>query len=243
MRDGESRKLWSLAGLGSLLPYVIAGVLLLIAIRVLGKEISKEIGAIETWIDGTRPWSVVVFIALYVVLSSFFFPSTALSIMGGALFGVTGGTSAVVAGALTAASLQYVLGHRLLRGTIERAISKKPSMLAIQQAVRRREVRLQALLRLTPLNAAMMSYVLAATGVRFGGFLLASLAIIPGLFLEVYFGYAGKHVAHMASQHDPALRLHDAVILGGLLTTIVVMVIVARVAKNAVQAELGGTKP
>ena len=65
-------------------------------------------------------------------------------------------------------------------------------------AVARSELKINMLLRLTPLNPATVSYILGATGVRFPGFLLACLALTPHLLIEVYFGFAGKHLARIS---------------------------------------------
>jgi uncharacterized membrane protein YdjX (TVP38/TMEM64 family) len=222
------------------------GVLLLVAIVSLGREIDHHLDAIEAWIEGISPWGVVVFIGLFAVLTSLLVPDTLLAIIGGALFGLGGGTLAAMVGALAAASMQHFLARHLLRDRIKRALSARPSLLAIQRAVRRQEIRLQVLLRLTPLNPAAISYMLGAAGVRFRGFLIACLALVPGLFLEVYFGHAGAHLARMAGRDERSIVMHDAVMVGGLLVCVVVMVVIARTARKAVQeavAEVGVAAP
>lgn len=214
---------------------MVLGALLLVAIVIVGREIDHHIDAIEAWIAAISPWGVVVFIGLFVLLTSFLVPDTVLAIIGGALFGLAGGTLAVVIGALAGCSLQHFLARHLLRDRIERMVYKRPSLLAIQRAVRSREMRLQALLRLTPINPAAISYMLGAAGVRFKGFFITCFALIPGLFLEVYFGHAGKHLARMAGRDERSIVLHDAVIIGGLLVCIAVMIVVSRMARKALQ--------
>ncbi|MHC4216845.1 MAG: TVP38/TMEM64 family protein [Planctomycetota bacterium] len=235
-------RFWGRVRLGALLPRVVLGVVLVVAIVIIGRDIDHHVDAIEAWIEEISPWGVLVFFGLFVVLTSFLLPDTVLAIIGGALFGLVGGTLAVVVGALAAASLQHFLAGHLLRVRIERVLSAKPSLLAIQQAVRRQEMRLQVLLRLTPLNPTVISYLLGAAGVRFSGFFAACFALIPGLFLEVYFGHAGKHLARMAGRDERTVLMHDAVIVGGLLVCVLVMVVVSRIARKAVQeavAEVG----
>ncbi|HUU98888.1 MAG TPA: VTT domain-containing protein, partial [Phycisphaerae bacterium] len=201
----------------------------------------RHIDAIEAWIKNLGPWSIMVFVGLFIVATSFIVPDTVLSIMAGALFGLGWGIAAVVVGSLLAAALQYALAQRLLRSRIERALAARPSMAAIQRAVSRNEVRLQALLRLTPLNPAMITYMLGAAGVRFAGFLFACLALVPNLVIEVYFGYAGKHVAGMAGRDTHAAHFHDLTIIGGLAVTILVMVFVSRTARKAVMDAVSET--
>lgn len=244
--DKASRRLWSRVRLGALIPYVVAAVALIAAIVVLGREIHQHIDAIETWIERIGPWGPVAFIGVFVVLTSLLVPDTVMSIIAGALFGVGGGTVAVVAGALVASALQYALSRRLLRNRINRVLAAKPSLLEIQRAVRRQEFRLQVLLRLTPLSPTITSYLLGAAGVRFMGFLAAALALTPGLFLEVYFGHVGKHLAGMAGRDDRSVVGHDVVVIGGLLVCIVVMFLISRMASKVVQqavAEVGADGP
>jgi len=210
------------------------GLLLVVAIALAGDEIERHITAIEARIANLRPWSVLAFVGLFVVATSLLMPDTVLSIMAGALFGLRWGIAAVVTGSALAAVLQHGLSQRLLRAPVERALAVRPSLAAIQLAVRRNDVRLQALLRLTPLNPATISYMLGAARVRFGGFLLACLALVPNLVIEVYFGYAGKHVARMAGRTTHEVHVHDVTVIGSLAVTIIVMVLVSRMARKAV---------
>jgi uncharacterized membrane protein YdjX (TVP38/TMEM64 family) len=140
----------------------------------------------------------------------------------------------VVAGSLLAAALQFLLSQHLLRTQIQRALAGRPALAAIQRGVSRDTYRLQVLLRLTPLNPATVSYMLGAAGVRFSGFLLACLALIPNLFIEVYFGRVGKHVARMAGRDARTVYLHDLVVIGSLAVCVIVVVLVSRMARKAV---------
>lgn len=217
-----------------MLTYVVIGLLLTIVIVISGDDVARHIGDIEKWIAKLGPWGLVAFVLLFVVATSLMMPETALSIMAGALFGLTWGFAAVVAGSLLAAMLQYALSRRLLHGLIDKALTSRPSMAAIQRAVLRDELKLQTLLRLTPLNPATTSYMLGAAGVKFPGFLLACLALIPSALIEVYFGFAGRHVAHIAGRSNKEIYTHDLMIFGGLALTIVILVLVAKTAHKAV---------
>ncbi len=77
---------------------------------------------------------------------------------------------------------------------------------------------------------------MGVAGVRFDRFAVACLVMIPSLLVEVYFGYAGRHVASMAGRETgPTVLLRDGMILGGLAGLIVVMVLVGRAARRAIQ--------
>ena len=136
---------------------------------------------------------------------------------------------------LLAAALQFALARQLLKPFIDRLLAKRPALAATQAAVLKQELRLQLLIRLTPLNRAVTNYVLGAAGVRFTGFMAACVALLPSLFLEVYFGYAGKHLAKVAGASSHSTELHDVVLVAGLLVAIAVMVMVSRLARKAVE--------
>jgi uncharacterized membrane protein YdjX (TVP38/TMEM64 family) len=210
------------------------GVLMLIAIAVVGRQIVHHINAIQLWITDLGHWSVFAFIGLYILTTSLLLPETVIAIPAGALFGLWWGVAAVGAGSLLAATLQFILSRHMLRERIQRFTAARPSWAAIQHAVQRDALRLQVLLRLTPLNPAGISYLLGAVDVRFSGFLLACLALAPHWVIEVYFGHAGAHLARMAGRHTPALYLHDLAVIGGLIATLIVLVLVSRAARKAV---------
>jgi uncharacterized membrane protein YdjX (TVP38/TMEM64 family) len=217
----------------TILTYLVMVVVLVLAIVLTGDELGRHIDVIEAWVATLGPWSIVAYIGLLIVTTSLLMPSTVMSIMAGALFGMAWGIAAVVTGNLLAAALQYTLSRRFLRFYIRGIITARPALAGIQQAVSRNEVKLQMLLRLTPLNPATVSYILGSAGVRFLGFLLACLVHIPNLVIEVYFGYAGKHLARVAGQKT-SVALNDLIVIGGLVVTIIVMVLVSRTAYKTV---------
>ena len=224
------------------LPYLVVGLLVLVAIVAGGREIEHHINAIESFIAKLGPLGVLAFVGLFVLATSFLLPDTVLCIIAGALFGLFWGVAAVLAGSVTAAMIQFALSHKLMRGRIQRTLAERPTLLAIQRAVRRNEFRLQLLLRLTPLNPATISYLLGAAGVRFSGFMLACLALIPNLVIEVYFGYVGRHAARLAVGNARTDHLHNLVIFGGLAVCVAVVVLVSRMAHNTVVRAVAETE-
>lgn len=123
-----------------------------------------------------------------------------------------------------------------MKPAVDRFIVSRPALAAVQAAVRHQEFKLQLLIRLTPLNRALTSYLLGATGVDFARFMAACLALLPSLCLEVYVGYAGKHLARMTSQSGHTVVLHDAAMIAGLVMAIAAMVVISRTARRALEA-------
>jgi uncharacterized membrane protein YdjX (TVP38/TMEM64 family) len=218
------------------------GLLLVVAIVLGGREIEHHITVLESWITHLGPWGVVAFVGLFMLTTSFLLPDTVLCIIAGALFGVYWGVAAVLTGSVLAGMVQFALAHKLLRERIQRALAARPSLGAIQRAVRRDEFRLQVLLRLTPLNPATISYLLGAAGVRFSGFLIAILALAPNLIVEVYFGHVGKHAARLVGSNTRTAGMHDLALVGGFAVCITVMVLVSKMARKAVLLAVAETE-
>lgn len=241
-KPGLLAKLLTHARSGTALIYLFFGLLLIAAVLIAGDRIVHHINGIETWVAKLGPWGGVALIALFVVTTSLLLPETVLSIMAGALFGVPWGLAAVVTGALLAAALQYALARKVLRPFINRALVSRPSLVEIRKAVVHEELKIQLLLRLTPLNPAVTSYLLGTVGVRFAGFLLACLALIPGMLISVYLGYAGKYAAQIAGRKSFGVVPHDLVVFGGLALTALIMVIVAKMAHKAIMQAVAKTE-
>ena len=231
------------ASFQALLPHAALGLLLVVLFLVVGDELGHHIGVINATLEGLGPWSVVAFVALFVAATSVLVPETPLAITAGALFGMPKGLLAVVVGGLAAAVFQLLLSRRVLRRRIEKRLMARPSLAALQRAVLQNELRLQVMLRLMPLHSATINYLLGAAGVRLRGFLLASLASVPHQMIEVYLGYAGAHVTTIAGRSGSPTYTHDAVVLGGLLLTVILVAAVARAALRAVGKAVAALPP
>jgi uncharacterized membrane protein YdjX (TVP38/TMEM64 family) len=228
--------LWARARIETVLTSVVVGGALAAGILVLGDELGRHLDHLEAAIAGLGSWGLPVFVLLYAMLTSLFVPDLLLGIVAGASFGFTRGLAMAAAGTLGGASLQYALSRHLLKPTIDRFVLSRPALAAIQLAVRQEELRLQLLIRLTPLNRALTSYVLGAVGVGFGRFAAACVALLPSLCLEVSLGCAGRHLARIAGRPAHTVFLHDILLFAGLVVAVVVMVVVSRTARRAVEA-------
>jgi uncharacterized membrane protein YdjX (TVP38/TMEM64 family) len=232
-RKAHAKTLWHTARIETIFSSVIAGGTLVAGIIFLGDEIDRHIDGFEAWIVGLGPWASAAFALLYAVLGSIFVPDILLGIVAGASFGLARGLAVVAAGSVGGAALQYALSRRLLKPAVDSFLVSRPALAAVQAAVRQQEFKLQLLIRLTPLNRALTSYVLGATGVGFGRFLVACVALLPSLCLEVYVGYAGKHLARMTTQPGHPVALHDTLLIAGLVMAIAAMLVVSRTARRA----------
>jgi uncharacterized membrane protein YdjX (TVP38/TMEM64 family) len=214
---------------------VAMAVMLAVCIIAAGADLARHLDAIETTVSGLGPKGVVTFIGLFVVATSLLFPESLLAILAGAAFGLSKGIVVVVTANFLAAAFQFLLARSLLRKFAQPVIRTHPALKAIQEAVRSSGVKFQWLLRLTPLNPATVSYVLSTAGIRFSTFLVSSFALLPHTFVEVYFGYAAKHVTRIAARSPGVTYLHDLVVVGGLILTVLVLLLISKAAHKAVR--------
>ncbi len=213
---------------------------LLLAAAVLGavvwgaRDSGAEIAAFESWIAGFGWKGMVVFTVAAVFLMAVFVPSSILGTLAGALFGLAWGSLAMAVAGIVTAALTYQIAGRLLRDRIASFLKGYPKLRAIQRAVLREGLRLQFMLRLAPINAVSVNYVLGAAAVRFPSFMVASLGMLPGLFIEVYFGHLAKHATKVAGGVGSHSSPETLIKVGGFLATAGVLVVVGRMAQKAI---------
>ena len=213
---------------------LLVGLCVLIVVVWFGRHAASEIKVMETWIAGHGALGWFAFVAMVVVFTSMFVPQTMLSIAGGAMFGLFGGTVLTFIGAVLTAAFNYLLAGNLLRSRIKKILDKHPKLQAIQRVADREGLKLQLLLRLSPLSPVTVSYVLGASGVRFSTFLIAMVGLLPTLFVSVYFGYVASHATKVAGDASEHSTTHTVLTFVGFLVAILVMIGIGRVAKKAI---------
>ena len=226
------------AGNRATLPFIAVALVVLVLIVMLGREAGHHVASIERWVVALGPTGLVVFVGLLIVGTSLLIPESLFGIAAGAVFGIWPGFAAVLVGNMLAASLQYALARRLLRDRIQKVLASRPQLAAVQRAVLQDEIRLQLLLRLTPLNPASLSYVFGVAGVRFAGFLLACVGLVPHLLMEIWLGHVGQHLTRVSTGTRSPSLAHEAVTFGGLLVTAIVVFVVSKIARRAVERAL-----
>ena len=202
----------------------------------IGEYLGPEVLQLKDWIASQGPKGPLIFLVLFVLLSSVFVPDTVFAIIAGALFGILSGTLLMFLGGVLGAVLNFYLARKLFRNPVRSFLTRHPRFLVVEQAAEHEGLRLLLLLRLIPLNPATVSYLLGTTSVRFSLFLVACIGLIPGFFVEVYFGYLLNHVssAKTAGAFD---SVHLAVTIIGFLLCVGTLVYLTVIARRAL-AEL-----
>jgi uncharacterized membrane protein YdjX (TVP38/TMEM64 family) len=186
-------------------------------------------------LDEAGPWAPALFIAAYVVGSLAFIPGAVLTLIAGAVFGLTRGIPIVFTGAVLGSSAAFFLARTLAHDRVVRWLARDPRATAISDAVAGRGLLVVLLLRLSPVFPYnVTNYALGASRIRYRDFLLGSIGMLPGTVLYTYYGKVVGDVGALASGVAPPRGPGYYVLLGvGLLATLVLTIVVTRAAKKA----------
>ncbi len=216
---------------GTVIRHMVAILLAIVFAIAVGEWIGPEVLKLKDWIASQGPKGPLIFLIVFVILSSIFVPDTVFAIIAGTLFGVLWGTLLMFAGGVIAATINFYLARTLLRQQVRNFLKKHPRFSVVEQAAEHEGLRLLLLLRLVPLNPATVSYLLGTTGVRFPLFFFACIGLIPGFFVEVYFGYLLNHVSTAKTVTGSFSMAHLATTIVGFMLcvgTLVYLVVIAR---------------
>jgi uncharacterized membrane protein YdjX (TVP38/TMEM64 family) len=183
-------------------------------------------------------WGAAIFIGAYIVFAVTMAPAFLLTVAAGAAFGLWRGTLLVYVGAVLGASAVYAVAAPLGRTRLLRWLHRQPQVATVRAAVAADGLWIMFLLRLSPLVPfVLLNYALALSGVRYRDYAAASVGMLPAIVMYVYYGKVVGDVALVASGVAPPRGpLYYAMLVGGLITTIVAAQLVARAAKRAVDA-------
>jgi uncharacterized membrane protein YdjX (TVP38/TMEM64 family) len=200
-----------------------------------GRQAAALLPQFSQWVADLGPWGPIVFILGYATAVVAFVPGSVLTLAAGAIFGLGKGTVIAFSAATAGACAAFLVSRYLARDRITALLQDRDELKAIDKAVQQQGGRIVFLLRLSPLFPfSLLNYALGLTGVRFASYALASVGMLPGTILYVYYGKLAGDVAALAanpaSSNDPA---QWAVSLIGLAATVLVTAKITNIARRA----------
>jgi uncharacterized membrane protein YdjX (TVP38/TMEM64 family) len=187
------------ASRGTLVVKAMAGIAGLVGLLYVGRLVGAYIPQFAEWVDGLGVWGPIVFALGYAVATVGFIPGSLLTLAAGAIFGLAKGTVTVFVGATVGSALAFLIARYVARSAVERRISGNAKFAAIDRAVAKEGLKIVTLLRLAPIFPFnLMNYGLGLTKVTFRDYVIASIGMIPGTFLYVYYGKALGSLAAVA---------------------------------------------
>jgi uncharacterized membrane protein YdjX (TVP38/TMEM64 family) len=217
---------------------VVLGIAALAALIVLGSYAGGYVEPFRDWIDGLGAAGPIVFALVYAVSVVAFVPASALTIAGGLAFGVVEGSIIVFLAATLGATVSFLIARYVAREAIESRTADNPRFAAIDRAIESQGRRIVLLLRLSPVFPfVLLNYLLGLTNVRLTDYVVASIGMIPGTVLYVYIGSLSGDVA--AASDGGAESGKTALLVIGFVATLVVTILITRIAKRALDEAAG----
>ena len=216
-------------------------VVLIAALLLGGRQLAAFIPGVITRIEELGAWGPVVFVLAYVAAAVLMVPGSLLTLAAGAVFGVVAGSIYVFVGAVLGATAAFLVARYLARAPLERRFATSSRFRALDAALGADGRKVVFLIRLSPVFPyTLLNYLLGLTSIRLVDFVVASLGMIPG---TIAYTYAGKVVGDLgqlaaggASPHGTA---YYALLAIGLVATVVVTVVITRIARRALAASAG----
>lgn len=217
-------------------------IVILLALLALGRQFGSMLPQFAAWVAEWGAFGPMIFIGGYIVAVVALVPASLLTLASGALFGLTAGVIYVFLAATIGALLSFLLARYVARGTVEKWMEGDIRFASIDRAVAAEGRRIVFLLRLSPaFPFGLLNYALGLTRVGVADFALASVGMLPGTILYVYYGRLAGEVAVLARDGAATKGPGDYVLLGvGLVATVLVTAFVTRTAKRALETTQAG---
>lgn len=232
---------------------VAIGLVVLALVVTLTLPVKAYLVTLFELLRGFGVWGLVMLAFAYVAACILFVPGSVLTLGAGflaavlwpenALLAVLAGVVTVSAGSVAGATAAFLLGRTLLRDMIAARIAGNDRFSAMDEAIAKNGRKMVFLLRLSPaFPFNLLNYALGLTKVSLADYVLASwLGMLPGTVLYVYLGTGVTNLAAAASGGVSG-GVGKYVMLGvGLAATLVLVVIVTRIARKALKEAVGET--
>jgi uncharacterized membrane protein YdjX (TVP38/TMEM64 family) len=213
---------------------ILVAVLAVALLLALGRVLGGYVEPFRAWVESLGALGPLVFALSYAAAVVAFVPGSALTLTGGAIFGVVKGTALVFVAAVLGSCAAFLVARYFARGAVERRIAGNAQFAAIDRAIGREGRKIAFLLRLSPvIPFTLLNYALGLTRVRFADYALASLGMLPGTLLYVYLGSVAGDAA---SASAGGAAVGETAVKGlGLLATAAVTIYVTVLARRALR--------
>ena len=184
--------------------------------------------ALGASIDGLGMFGPILFGLLYMVAELLMIPGAILIVGAGYLFGLAAGMVVVWIAATLAAAVSFFVARRLARDDVARFARRHRRFAALDGAIAQGNWKVVAMLRFSPIVPfGLSNYMYGLSKIRFAPYIAATaLGMLPGTFLYVYLGTAGRG---LGGKWTP---WHWALVGVGLLATAAASVYLTRLTKK-----------
>ena len=185
-------------------------------------------------------WAGICYPLLFAACNILLLPGGVLAVGGGFFFGLWWGFLIVFAGNIVSTAISFSLSRFVARRWFQRKLSANPTLRALGPAVERESWKIILLSQLHPLfPTSLLNYFYGLTRIRFSTYMLwASIGRMPGLFFYAYMGTLGQLAVRIMRGKSYPRTLEYWIWGGAFITTVLLLVVLGRVARRAFQTPL-----
>jgi uncharacterized membrane protein YdjX (TVP38/TMEM64 family) len=225
------------SAIAQLVALLVIVIVLFVAMKLL--PVGEWLRNFNAWVAHMGVAGIFIFIVVYAAATVLLAPGSILTIGAGFAFGLWKGFLAVSAGSTLGAALAFLVARFIARRRVEAIAKGNDKFQRIDKAIGKEGVKLIFLLRLSPVIPFNLSnYFYGLTSVKFWPYVLASwVGMIPGTFLYVYIGIAGRAAVSAAATGEAVERgwQYWTFVSVGLAATVTVTVWLTKIARDALQ--------
>src|SRR6266699_6108798 len=195
------------------------------------------IEALQKRVMSLGTWAAICYPLLFAACNVLLLPGGILAVGAGFFFGLWWGFLIVFVGNIVGTAISFALSRSIARPWFQQKLSSNAKLRALGPAVERESWKIILLSQLHPLfPTSLLNYFYGLTRIRFGAYMLwASIGRIPGLFLYVYVGTLGQFAVRIMRGENYPRRIEYWVWGGAFLTTILLLVVLGRIAYGVIQ--------
>jgi uncharacterized membrane protein YdjX (TVP38/TMEM64 family) len=201
----------------------------------------EALATLSAWARSAGWLGLAAFAAAYAVGSLLALPVWPLAVVAGVTYGAWRGFALALPCGVLGASFAFLAGRTVLRAAVASRVERDPRLAAMDAAVSRQGALLVFLLRLSPFAPYnVVNYALSASRISLPAFAGASLVgMAPITFAWAWAGatFGGLQGLTGRAPAGPAERTLQGV---GLVATVVVLVLLGRMARRAIRGSVAG---
>jgi uncharacterized membrane protein YdjX (TVP38/TMEM64 family) len=222
-----------------------AAILCAIAIAVTLSRFFPVVSLIATLQERVMSWGAwagICYPLLFAACNILLLPGGILAVGGGFFFGLWWGFLIVFAGNIVATAISFTLSRFVARRWFQEKLSANPMLNALGPAVERESWKIILLSQLHPLfPTSLLNYFYGLTQIRLRTYMLwASIGRVPGLFFYAYLGTLGQFAVRIMRGKSYPRMVEYWMWGGAFITTVLLLVILGRVAYRAIQTPAEG---
>lgn len=144
-----------------------------------------DVALVREWVAAQGSWAPVAFVMIGMTLAALCVPMDLMALVAGLLFDFAIGLLLIASASYLGQCLAYLFARWLFRERFARFLAARPRLRIVERAIALRGALLLFLIRLAPIPAGPMSYLVGASKMPFTSFALANLGLIPVSFISL----------------------------------------------------------